>query len=162
MFLKSAVLLLKISITILYTVHVYIINVYNFVKCSHKISLLNFFNRLGRTSFRKLKQKRDYLKHRKNVSWLYLSRLAAVKEYAYMKVCFIVIMIFYFRSVILHVHVHVYMNIGLLTFEPLRETKIDFFEISVRNQLGEVKWLLVESFGRLKTKGLRFEKWALL
>ena len=51
---------------------------------------LKFSNRLGRTSFRKLKQKRDYLKHRKNVSWLYLSRLAAVKEYAYMKVCFIV------------------------------------------------------------------------
>lgn len=43
-------------------------------------------HRLGRTSFRKLKQKRDYLKHRKSVSWLYLSRLAAVKEYAYMKV----------------------------------------------------------------------------
>ena len=51
---------------------------------------LKFSNRLGRTSFRKLKQKRDYLKHRKNVSWLYLSRLAAVKEYAYMKVCYIV------------------------------------------------------------------------
>ena len=44
------------------------------------------FHRLGRNSFRKLKQKRDYLKHRKNASWLYLSRLAAVKEYAYMKV----------------------------------------------------------------------------
>ncbi|KAL9986200.1 hypothetical protein ACROYT_G000306 [Oculina patagonica] len=42
-------------------------------------------HRLGRTSFRKLKEKRDYMKHRKNVSWLYLSRLAAVKEYAYMK-----------------------------------------------------------------------------
>lgn len=42
-------------------------------------------HRLGRTSFRKLKEKRDYLKHRKSVSWLYLSRLAAVKEYAYMK-----------------------------------------------------------------------------
>lgn len=44
------------------------------------------FQRLGRTSFRKLKEKRDYLKHRKNYSWLYLSRLAAIKEYAYMKV----------------------------------------------------------------------------
>ena len=43
--------------------------------------------RLGRTSFRKLKEKRDYVKHRKSVSWIYLSRLAAVKEYAYMKVC---------------------------------------------------------------------------
>ncbi|XP_015765644.1 PREDICTED: serine/threonine-protein kinase RIO2-like [Acropora digitifera] len=42
-------------------------------------------HRLGRTSFRKLKEKRDYLKHRKSVSWIYLSRLAAVKEYAYMK-----------------------------------------------------------------------------
>lgn len=42
-------------------------------------------HRLGRTSFRRLKEKRDYLKHRKNYSWLYLSRLAAIKEYAYMK-----------------------------------------------------------------------------
>ena len=47
----------------------------------------NSFCRLGRTSFRKLKEKRDYVKHRKSVSWIYLSRLAAVKEYAYMKVC---------------------------------------------------------------------------
>lgn len=42
-------------------------------------------HRLGRTSFRKLKEKRDYHKHRKSTSWIYLSRLAAVKEYAYMK-----------------------------------------------------------------------------
>lgn len=68
--------------------------IYFFVKRNHKISVLKFFNRLGRTSFRKLKQKRDYLKHRKNVSWLYLSRLAAVKEYAYMKVCLIINEIF--------------------------------------------------------------------
>ncbi|XP_031574992.1 serine/threonine-protein kinase rio2-like isoform X2 [Actinia tenebrosa] len=43
-------------------------------------------HRLGRTSFRKLKEKRDYLKKRQNSSWLYLSRLAAMKEYAYLKV----------------------------------------------------------------------------
>lgn len=43
-------------------------------------------HRLGRTSFRNLKNKRDYHKHRKNMSWLYLSRLSAMKEYAYMKV----------------------------------------------------------------------------
>lgn len=43
-------------------------------------------HRLGRTSFRNLKNKRDYHKHRKNVSWLYLSRLSAMKEFAYMKV----------------------------------------------------------------------------
>lgn len=43
-------------------------------------------HRLGRTSFRKLKEKRDYHRHRKNTSWIYLSRLSAMKEYAYMKV----------------------------------------------------------------------------
>ncbi len=43
-------------------------------------------HRLGRTSFRAVKSKRDYLKHRNSYSWLYLSRLAALKEYAFMKV----------------------------------------------------------------------------
>ncbi|XP_072453449.1 serine/threonine-protein kinase RIO2 [Notamacropus eugenii] len=42
-------------------------------------------HRLGRTSFRNLKIKRDYHKHRHNMSWLYLSRLSAMKEFAYMK-----------------------------------------------------------------------------
>ncbi|CAM6050463.1 unnamed protein product [Sphagnum compactum] len=42
-------------------------------------------HRLGRTSFRAVKSKRDYLKHRNSYSWLYLSRLAALKEYAFMK-----------------------------------------------------------------------------
>ncbi|XP_010731985.3 serine/threonine-protein kinase RIO2 [Larimichthys crocea] len=42
-------------------------------------------HRLGRTSFRNLKNKRDYHQHRKNMSWLYLSRLSAMKEYVYMK-----------------------------------------------------------------------------
>ncbi|XP_064474326.1 serine/threonine-protein kinase RIO2-like isoform X2 [Ornithodoros turicata] len=42
-------------------------------------------SRLGRVSFRKLKEKRDYHKHRNRTSWLYLSRLAAVKEFAFMK-----------------------------------------------------------------------------
>ncbi|XP_061301356.1 serine/threonine-protein kinase RIO2 isoform X1 [Pezoporus flaviventris] len=42
-------------------------------------------HRLGRTSFRSLKNKRDYHKHRHKMSWLYLSRLAATKEFAYMK-----------------------------------------------------------------------------
>ena len=45
-------------------------------------------HRLGRTSFRNLKNKRDYHKHRHNMSWLYLSRLSAMKEFAYMKVFF--------------------------------------------------------------------------
>ena len=32
-------------------------------------------------------QKRDYLQNRKATSFLYLSRLAALKEFAFMKVC---------------------------------------------------------------------------
>lgn len=43
-------------------------------------------HRLGRTSFRDVKSKRDYLGTRSSYSWLYLSRLAALKEYAFMKV----------------------------------------------------------------------------
>lgn len=30
-------------------------------------------------------QKRDYLQHRKSASWLYMSRLAALREFAFMK-----------------------------------------------------------------------------
>ena len=41
-------------------------------------------HRLGRTSFRAVKNKRDYLKNRSSASfsWLYLSRLAALKVLA--------------------------------------------------------------------------------
>lgn len=42
--------------------------------------------RLGRVSFRAVKSKRDYLEHRNSYNWLYLSRLAALKEFAFMKV----------------------------------------------------------------------------
>ena len=42
------------------------------------------FARLGRTSFRSVKNNRDYLGHRTSFNWLYLSRLASVKEYLYM------------------------------------------------------------------------------
>ncbi|KAK6130580.1 hypothetical protein DH2020_035672 [Rehmannia glutinosa] len=42
-------------------------------------------HRLGRTSFRAVKSKRDYLRHRSSFNWLYLSRLAALKEFAFMK-----------------------------------------------------------------------------
>ncbi|KAL5164255.1 Serine/threonine-protein kinase rio2 [Glycine soja] len=40
---------------------------------------------LGRVSFRAVKSKRDYLRHRSSYNWLYLSRLAALKEFAFMK-----------------------------------------------------------------------------
>ncbi|KAI9303904.1 RIO1 family-domain-containing protein [Cunninghamella echinulata] len=42
--------------------------------------------RLGRVSFRSIKSKRDYLQNRKSASWMYMSRLAAMKEFAFMKV----------------------------------------------------------------------------
>lgn len=45
-------------------------------------------HRLGRTSFRSVKKNRDYLRHRKSASWLYLSRLSAMKEFAFMKVLY--------------------------------------------------------------------------
>jgi RIO kinase 2 len=43
-------------------------------------------HRLGRISFRAIKSKRDYLQKRRNASWMYMSRLAAQKEFAFMKV----------------------------------------------------------------------------
>ncbi|KAK4235312.1 RIO1 family-domain-containing protein [Achaetomium macrosporum] len=42
-------------------------------------------HRLGRISFRTVKANRDYLKNRASGSWMYLSRLAAIKEYAFMQ-----------------------------------------------------------------------------
>lgn len=42
-------------------------------------------HRLGRVSFRSVKNNRDYLRHRSSGSWMYMSRLAAMKEYAFMK-----------------------------------------------------------------------------
>lgn len=41
-------------------------------------------HRLGRISFRTIKNNRDYLRHRSSASWMYMSRLAAVKEYTFM------------------------------------------------------------------------------
>ncbi|POR36189.1 Serine/threonine-protein kinase rio2 [Tolypocladium paradoxum] len=42
-------------------------------------------HRLGRISFRSVKSNRDYLKNRASGSWMYLSRLAAMREFAFMK-----------------------------------------------------------------------------
>ncbi|KAE8539794.1 hypothetical protein D1P53_003731 [Cryptococcus gattii VGV] len=42
-------------------------------------------HRLGRISFRAIKSKRDYLGKRKSASWMYMSRLSAQKEFAFMK-----------------------------------------------------------------------------
>lgn len=45
-------------------------------------------HRLGRISFRTIKSKRDYLRNGQSASWMYMSRLAAMKEFAFMKVGF--------------------------------------------------------------------------
>ncbi|RXW19864.1 hypothetical protein EST38_g5967 [Candolleomyces aberdarensis] len=45
-------------------------------------------HRLGRVSFRTIKQNRDYLGKRKSASWMYMSRLAAQKEWAFMKILY--------------------------------------------------------------------------
>ncbi|KAH7043199.1 RIO1 family-domain-containing protein [Macrophomina phaseolina] len=42
-------------------------------------------HRLGRISFRTVKSNRDYLRNRSSGSWMYMSRLAALKEFAFMK-----------------------------------------------------------------------------
>ncbi|EDO08495.1 RIO kinase family protein [Babesia bovis T2Bo] len=41
-------------------------------------------HRLGRVSFRAVKHKRDYMGKRKHASWMYLSQLAAKKEFSYL------------------------------------------------------------------------------
>lgn len=45
-------------------------------------------HRLGRISFRTVKANRDYLRNRSTGSWMYLSRLAAQKEHAFMRVLY--------------------------------------------------------------------------
>ena len=42
-------------------------------------------HRLGRVSFRTVRANRDYLKKRQGGSWMYLSRLSAMREFAFMR-----------------------------------------------------------------------------
>jgi RIO kinase 2 len=44
------------------------------------------FHRLGRTSFRDTRRKREYVADRRHISWLYQSRLAAEAEYRALKI----------------------------------------------------------------------------
>jgi RIO kinase 2 len=48
-------------------------------------SLVLKIHRLGRISFRTVKANRDYLRNRSSGSWMYMSRLAALKEYTFMQ-----------------------------------------------------------------------------
>ncbi|ODV80278.1 serine/threonine-protein kinase RIO2 [Suhomyces tanzawaensis NRRL Y-17324] len=45
-------------------------------------------HRLGRTSFKTVKNNRDYLKRQQGGNWMYLSRLAAQKEYEFMVILY--------------------------------------------------------------------------
>jgi RIO kinase 2 len=44
--------------------------------------------RLGRVSFKTIKNNRDYLQYRTNYNWLYLSRLASIKEFSFMSILY--------------------------------------------------------------------------
>ncbi|XP_066139273.1 uncharacterized protein RIOK2 [Euwallacea fornicatus] len=59
-------------------------NIYTIADTNGKQLCLKL-HRLGRVCFRKVTEKRDYHNHRKSASWLYLSRISATKEFAYMK-----------------------------------------------------------------------------
>lgn len=51
---------------------------------SNKVEKILKIHRLGRTSFRAVKSKRDYLKKNTGGSWMYLSKVAAGKEYQFL------------------------------------------------------------------------------
>ncbi len=53
----------------------------NDIKC--KIAVIKLA-RLGRTSFRAVKSKRDYVKNKSHYNWLYLSRVSATNEFKYL------------------------------------------------------------------------------
>jgi RIO kinase 2 len=53
----------------------------NDIKC--KIAVIKIA-RLGRTSFRAVKNKRDYVKNKTHYNWLYLSRVSATNEFKYL------------------------------------------------------------------------------
>lgn len=60
-------------------------DIYAVADGSGKQSILKL-HRLGRQSFRSIKNNRDYLGKRKSASWQYMSRLSAMKEYCFMKI----------------------------------------------------------------------------
>uniref|UniRef100_A0A182TF91 Serine/threonine-protein kinase RIO2 n=1 Tax=Anopheles melas TaxID=34690 RepID=A0A182TF91_9DIPT len=59
-------------------------NIYTVVDEEGK-SLCLKLHRLGRVCFRNVREKRDYHGKRRTMSWLYLSRISATREFAYMK-----------------------------------------------------------------------------
>lgn len=63
-----------------------VLKLHRLVPCINQHSMrLTQPTRLGRVSFRAIKEKRDYMGKRKSASWMYMSRLAAKKEWEFMK-----------------------------------------------------------------------------
>jgi len=60
-------------------------DIYKCLDCEGNHIVLKFA-RLGRVSFKAIKNQRDYLQHRKQYNWLYLSRLASIKEFSFMEI----------------------------------------------------------------------------
>ena len=55
-------------------------------RLSDGIDVVVKIHRLGRTSFRTVKNNRDYMGDRQHASWLYMSRLSAQKEFEFMSI----------------------------------------------------------------------------
>lgn len=60
-------------------------DIYQVSDCNGNLRVMKV-HRLGRTSFHTVKNNRDYLKKRQSASWMYLSRLAAQKEYQFLSI----------------------------------------------------------------------------
>jgi len=60
-------------------------DIYKCLDCEGNHIVLKFA-RLGRVSFKAIKNQRDYLQGRKQYNWLYLSRLASIKEFSFMEI----------------------------------------------------------------------------
>lgn len=82
-------------------------------------------HRLGRTSFRAVANQRDYLGHRTSYNWLYLSRLAATKEFAFMKVfhcCYVAICVLYLLNWMIVMSVDVGFTLVFCSIRPWKNT----------------------------------------
>ena len=99
-------------------------------------------HRLGRVSFRAVKSKRDYLRHRSSYNWLYLSRLAALKEFAFMKVLFHLPLLFSLCSCILEL---LYFLFDLLVTHDLLEQALETHCFPVPNAIENNRHCVVMS-----------------
>ena len=96
-------------------------------------------HRLGRISFRKIKEKRDYMGKRKSASWMYMSRLAAEKEFMFMQILHehgfpVPVPIDHARHTIVMSYEEAYplRQIAVLPIEHVRHLYVSLMELIVR------------------------------